>query len=215
MSLTSPNAHIFFIGGAADQEPYYLIGPLRHINLARQKFLLSLQKEFGSTERIFIHTYGYNRIYRPEDIEKNVIAKLKPTDYIYLIGHSLGGWNAAHLSRILRDNGFRVRILVTLDPVGEGTLVWLGSNIHRHPQSEPHADFWINIRAEIKRLTISDVVARAGQQWTIKQGPDLNEVIYTAHANALHLFRQKLSTGLSAMDYILQNLKQNLPLVSA
>ncbi|WP_373779217.1 hydrolase [Glaesserella sp.] len=212
--MSYANAHIFFIGGAADQEPYYLIGPLRHINRARQRFLLALQKEFGSIERIFIHTYGYNRIYHLKDIEKNVLSKLKPNDLIYLIGHSLGGWNAAHLSQLLKTKGFEVQILVTLDPVGEGTLVWLGSNIYRHPQTKPQAAFWINIRAEIKRLTISDIVARAGQQWNIEQGPDINEVIYAQHSNALHIFRHKLSTGMSAMDYILQNLRQNLPLVS-
>ena len=210
MKNSTLNAHVFFIGGAADQESYYLIGPLRHINQARQKFLRSLYKEFGATNNIFVHTYGYNRIYKDEDIEANVISKLQQNDLIYIIGHSLGGWNSAHLSRKLVDRGFRVKILITLDPVGEGTLVWLGSNIYRQPECEPKAEFWINIRAEIKRLTISDIVARAGQQWTIEQGPDLNEVIYTAHCNALHLYRQPLSTGKSAMWYVLDSLKKAL-----
>ncbi len=210
MKTVQTNAHIFFIGGAADQESYYLIGPLRHINLVCKKLLLSLKKEFGSLERIFIHTYGYNHIYRQEDIDKYILSKITPDDAIYLIGHSLGGWNVAHLSKILKNKGFQVKILVTLDPVGEGVLVWLGSNIYRQPQTTPEAEFWINLRTEIKRLTISNVVAKIGRQWNIKVGPDLNETIYTAHANALHLFRHKLSTGLSAMDYILKSLKNVL-----
>ena len=49
---------------------------------------------------------------------------------IYIVDHSLGGWNGAHLSQILADKGYKIKILVTLDPVGVGTIVRTISSVY-------------------------------------------------------------------------------------
>ncbi|WP_265732805.1 hypothetical protein [Acinetobacter pittii] len=37
-----------------------------------------------------------------------------------MVGHSLGGWNAAGLAEILHKNNIcKVNVLITIDPVGE------------------------------------------------------------------------------------------------
>ncbi|AFU19504.1 hydrolase [Actinobacillus suis] len=204
-------AHIFLIGGAADQEPYYFVGPLRNISLAKQRLARKIKSCIPNYEQIHIHTLGYNHIFHLSDIELNVLIKIQPQDLIYIIGHSLGGWNAPHLAGILKDKGYRVRLLATLDPVGEGTLVWLGSNIYKTPQPQPNADLWINIRAETKaEHDLSDIVARLGQQWNLTNEPDINQTLNIHHANAQRMLSTKLQTGKSILDYLIENLKQLL-----
>ncbi|WP_150540230.1 hydrolase [Actinobacillus vicugnae] len=205
------NAHIFLIGGAADQEPYYFVGPLRNISIAERKLKRKIQACLAHHEQIQLHTLGYNHIFHLRDIELNILLKIQPQDLIYIIGHSLGGWNAAHLSHQLTDRGYRVRLLATLDPVGEGKLVWLGSNIHKLPQSQPNADFWINIRAETQATyDLSDIVARLGQQWHLTNEPDLNQQLNIHHANVQRMLSTKLHTGKSILDYLIESLQQLL-----
>lgn len=205
------HAHIFLIGGAADQEPYYFVGPLRNISIAKQKIKRKIQANITHHEQIRIHVLGYNHIFHLSDIELNILLKIQPQDLIYLIGHSLGGWNAPHLARILKDRGYRVRLLATLDPVGEGTLVWLGSNIYKTPQIEPNADFWINIRAETNAPhNLSDIVARLGQQWNLTNEPNINQTLNIHHANVQRMLSTQLHTGKSILDYLIENLQQLL-----
>ncbi|WGE34051.1 hydrolase [Actinobacillus genomosp. 1] len=169
-----------------------------------------MQKYLVHHSNIHFHSLSYNRVYYLSDIELNVLVKIQPQDLIYIIGHSLGGWNATHLARILKDKGYRVRILATLDPVGEGTLVWIGSNIYKNPETEPLADLWINIRAENDDLDLSDIVAQIGQQWLLNDEPDINETLYIHHSDAQRMLRHKLHTGKSIMDYIIENIRQLL-----
>jgi thioesterase domain-containing protein len=66
---------------------------------------------------------------------------------IYIIGHSLGGWNGANLSRLLSVRGYAVEMLNTIDPIGEGWGVYTISNLHgQYPK--PVTKFWINMRVE-------------------------------------------------------------------
>ncbi|WGE88755.1 hydrolase [Actinobacillus arthritidis] len=210
MRAFNRHAHIFFIGGATDLEPYYFVGPLNNITIAQKRFARKIHRYLANYTNIHFHSLGYNRIYHLSDIELNVLLKIQPQDLIYIIGHSLGGWNAPHLARILKDKGYRVRILATLDPVGEGTLVWLGSNIYKTPQPQPDADFWINIRAENENLDLSDIVAQIGQQWLLTDEPNINETLHIHHFDAQQMLRHKLHTGKSIMDYIIDNIQQLL-----
>ena len=210
MKVFNRHAHIFFIGGAADLEPYYFVGPLHNITIAQKKLARRMQKYLVHHSNIHFHSLSYNRVYYLSDIELNVLVKIQPQDLIYIIGHSLGGWNATHLARILKDKGYRIRILATLDPVGEGTLVWIGSNIYKNPETEPLADLWINIRAENDDLDLSDIVAQIGQQWLLNDEPDINETLYIHHSDAQRMLRHKLHTGKSIMDYIIENIRQLL-----
>lgn len=207
--LNKGKAHIFFIGGAADQEPYYLVGPFRRINVA-QRLLLRKIKNKALMECCELHVLGYNKIYHPTDIQQYVIDHLEPQDSIYIIGHSLGAWNGAHLCRQLVNLQYHVNMLITLDPVGEGVLVWAGSYIFREPQPEPKADFWINLRAQSQTIDHSDVVAVVGRRWNITEGPDINEIVNVHHANAYRIFTTKLSNGRRAVTYLIESLEELL-----
>lgn len=62
---------------------------------------------------------GYDEIYPENDIKRYVLPYCKTTSIpIYIIGHSFGGvWNAAHLSKRLASMGYKINMLITLDPV--------------------------------------------------------------------------------------------------
>ncbi|SNV34917.1 Uncharacterised protein [Chryseobacterium taklimakanense] len=114
----------------------------------------------------------------------------------------MGGWNGAHLSQILTDAGYKVKMLITLDPVGEGFLVYVGSNIYRR-KPMPKADFWINLKAVPNKPDQSDSVAEFGERWNIKSGPNINNEANLNHYNAKKMFTINLSTGKSACKYLL------------
>ncbi|MBN6077661.1 hypothetical protein HYE59_08985, partial [Aggregatibacter actinomycetemcomitans] len=118
-------ATVIFIGGAADQEPYYFQGPYENINMVEFEFSNNLKLFSQISNKVNSIILGYNHVYSESDIQTNVLNKIKSYELVYIIGHSLGGWNAAHLSRILKDKGYNVKMLITLDPVGEGNLVYL------------------------------------------------------------------------------------------
>jgi predicted esterase YcpF (UPF0227 family) len=53
---------------------------------------------------------GYNEVKGNDDIEKYVLNMIPNTNgtKINIVGHSLGGWNGAHLSEILTIKGYIV-----------------------------------------------------------------------------------------------------------
>lgn len=187
----------FFIGGAGDKESYYMSGPYHNIRDALQVFDESV---FDLTMRkLYEAVYlSYAEARGDKDIEANVVSRIpNKKSPVLIIGHSLGGWNGAHLSSILSSKGYDVEMLITLDPVGEGVLVYVGSDIHRSvPQ--PRAKFWINIRANPKKPDASDTVAEFGERWTVKAGPQLNYVADVNHYDAKRMFMAPLKDGKSA-----------------
>lgn len=103
-------------------------------------------------KHVYIPDYlGYYEIYGNQNIERNILSKIpNKAAPIIVVGHSLGGWNGAHLSGLLHRAGYRVEMLITLDPVGEGTLVVATSDIYSAPPKAA-AKYWINIRAETSK----------------------------------------------------------------
>ncbi|MCX7289513.1 hypothetical protein [Janthinobacterium sp.] len=210
----------FFIGGAADKKPYYGQGPTELVNFARNLFLLKLESlgfDQSDLRSKFTHHIGYDDAKGEEDIKSSVLNKIEDKDntYIYLIGHSLGGWNAAHLSSYLMDEGYKVEYLVTLDPVGEGILVGMFSDIYWGEPKPKYAEKnWINIRAKFTsgNLDVSDKVADFGEQWNITSGPAINEILNIHHANADAMFSAVLSGGRSALDVISANISKKISL---
>ena len=111
---------VFFIGGAGDKNSYYGYGPTK---LVKNSILHVFKGRIAAYSLISPHIeyLGYEEIRGEDDIKKNVIDKIASKDIpIYIVGHSLGGWNSAHLCKHLVNNGYNIRMLVTLDPVGEG-----------------------------------------------------------------------------------------------
>ena len=82
-------------------------------------------------------------------------------------------------------------MLVSLDPVGEGVLVWLGSSIHRH-KPEPIADYWINVLAKPTQPDQTDDIADFGERWLIANGPQINHTEDINHYDARGMFWAKV-----------------------
>lgn len=196
----------FFIGGAGDKESCYFSGPFKNIEEAMDSFdpkLLDLSR----TSSYLSFYLGYNEVCGYENIKNNVVSKIPSSACsIFIVGHSLGGWNGAHLSEILSRKNYKVEMLVTLDPVGEGMLVWMGSNIHRE-KPKPKSKFWINVLAEPTAPDSSDTVAEFGERWIISSGPNINHTANMNHYNARGLFLCPLSGGRTAADIMHESIR--------
>ncbi|HYQ38339.1 MAG TPA: alpha/beta hydrolase [Pseudomonas sp.] len=212
--MSSPNLHpsgtsgaphsehhalALFIGGAGDKQPYYLAGPYRNIAYAQEPFERRLAQAglAGACRSLYL---GYHEVHGASAIARLILPAIpdKATP-IYIVGHSLGAWSGAHLSQRLTEWGSRVEMLVTLDPVGSGLLVRLGSRIpYRRPA--PRSGCWINVRAEPGRPDSSDLVARLGRKWHVAGAPYIDAALDANHANARALFCTPLHDGHSAAD---------------
>lgn len=188
-----------FIGGAGDKKPYYLAGPYRNIAYAQAPFDRRIAQAglAGAYQSLYL---GYHEVHGASAIGRLILPAIPDkTTPIYIVGHSLGAWGGAHLSNRLSEWGYRVEMLVTLDPVGSGLLVRLGSRI-AFPRPVPRSRRWINVRAEPGRPDSSDRVAQLGRKWHVTGQPDIDEALDTHHANAWALFCRPLHDGRSAAD---------------
>ena len=198
-TLPERRAVALFIGGAGDKKSYYLAGPYRNIAYALDAFDQRIE-EVGQVDGYQSLYLGYHEVWSASAIGRLLAAEVhdKSTP-IYIVGHSLGAWSGAHLSQRLSEWGYRVEMLVTLDPVGSGLLVRLGSRIpYRRPA--PRSGCWINVRAEPGRPDSSDLVARLGRKWHVAGAPDIDAALDANHANARALFCTPLHDGHSAAD---------------
>ncbi len=202
-------AVILFIGGAGDKKAYYLAGPYRNMVGAQAPFERRIAQA-GLTEACCSLYLGYHEVHGAAAIGRTILPAIadKATP-IYIVGHSLGAWSGAHLSQRLSEWGYRVEMLVTLDPVGSGLLVRLGSRIPYH-RPAPHCHCWINVRAEPGRSNASDLVAQLGRKWHVAGEPDLDEALDTNHANAWALFCTPLHDGRSAADCMFESIVSQL-----
>ena len=156
-----------------------------------------------------VETFGYPSILGgPEPAIAALIARLQGGPPVHLVGHSLGGWNGAHLSQILVEKGYKVKALVTLDPVGEGMMVWMGSDIYLSKPT-PKAEFWINVRADAKKPDSSDGVADFGERW-IPQGANVSVVADIHHYDAGRMFSVMMPQGYSPYDYVKRSIQEDL-----
>lgn len=204
---------VFFIGGAGDKRAYpplplpkTLVGPFQNIvevsNHVNEELKLDVRNWLIS------RYLGYDDVFGDENIKANVVSQIPTiTTPVIIIGHSLGGWNGAHLSNWLNNARYNVELLVTLDPVGNGFMVTAFSDIYH---KTPHAatKFWINIRAEAKNRDPSDAIADFGEQWDVKNYPTLNAVVDTNHANAIKMFKSPINGGTSAATHVVAAIKR-------
>lgn len=209
-TLTQNKVVAFFIGGAGDKKKYYSYGPTY---IVRDNVFIpfneTLKKAIG--KKLFSNNYSpyyldYGEANRATDIEN--LIKLIPNKEtsLYIIGHSLGAWNGAHLSKFLSDEKYNVKMLITLDPVGEGKIVAFGSGIH-FSVPKPQSDFWINVRATPTEKRIDDKVADFGKRWdTNSLLSDINHKCNTHHSHVNTLFNEKLVGDKSASDYLLESI---------
>jgi hypothetical protein len=204
VAIENGRAVAFFIGGAGDKESYYFSGPYRNITYARDPFD---QRMISSGKKELYKSYylGYDEA-KGSEVKTLIIANIpnKATP-VYIVGHSLGGWNGAHLSNVLSEQGYTVEMLITLDPVGEGALVWLGSDIY-YGKPTPSSTTWINVRAKPMKPNASDAVANFGEQWEVKSGPQINSQMDVSHENAKAMFFNPVKDRVSAADYMYESI---------
>lgn len=217
-SVNNKNVIVFFIGGAGDKTAYLGVsGPYYNILTVSREFQKIANSELSQFSHRIINgeltTYlGFHEIYGVVNIEKNVIKKIpNKTDVVYIVGHSLGGWNGAHLTSSLKALGYQVEMLITLDPVGRGKGVQAISDIYEtNPIVE--AKKWINIRCEpnLQDTNFSDVVAYAGEQWKPTVGMTYDVKTKTNHANANLIMHTTVFNNQTAMDLLIQSIRDNL-----
>ncbi|MDD1136082.1 alpha/beta hydrolase [Pseudomonas sp. TNT2022 ID233] len=205
--VESTKAVVVFVGGAGDKESYYFSGPYGNIQEARKYFDQRVQ-DLATEGKYKSDWLGYNEVKGKKDIQRYVLSLIPYKSCpVYIVGHSLGGWNGAHLTKIMSEWGYRVQMLVTLDPVGEGALVWLGSDIY-FDRPDPVAANWVNIKATPSNRDPSDGVADFGEKWLITCGPSLNVNVDTNHANALGLFTARIAGNKSAGDLLFDSIME-------
>ncbi|WPN59603.1 alpha/beta hydrolase [Pseudomonas sp. P9_31] len=204
VSVSLRNFVVFFIGGAGDQESYYLSGPNNNVDDVREIFIRDAKQLKFPKGKFESWPLGYNDFITDKDLSEHVLKKIPDcSTAVYIIGHSLGGWNGAHLSSVLTDKGYKVRMLITIDPVGEGKVVWSISNIYRL-QPKPKAEYWVNIRAAAapEKRNLSDRVADFGGQWEVVEGPDVMGRVDVNHADAHIMYIRPLNNGKTARQIL-------------
>ncbi|MHB8099101.1 MAG: hypothetical protein ACYDD5_05905, partial [Sulfuricurvum sp.] len=231
-----PHAIVFFIGGAADQEPFIPMnktlsefitnGANHNIDDARHAFNIEKAKidSILLETRVRTATYGYSDIYTSTQITHLIDTRIKLYDetdkkhgkrtLIYIVGHSLGGWNGAHLTELLSSHGYTTEMLITLDPVGTNYATTLiGAKIYN---SEPNvkANHWINIFTDQKlwknKIKIPNRVTDIGGQWIPNPKPSISAVADINHANAGSMFLIKLANHKSPCQLLLESLEKEL-----
>jgi pimeloyl-ACP methyl ester carboxylesterase len=218
----APKIIVFFVGGAGDKRPFLGSGPNNNITDVRDKFVkeFELLIETGEIDADPVRNYlGFYEIFGEENIKSRVLARIPSKDVrVFIIGHSLGAWNGAHLSRILSTEGYKVDLLVTLDPVGVRYNTTLaGADIY-HATPRPIAQYWINLCYDGKTgASIPNNVATIGGRWDVMerivgvdQGPhptassspqrfpDVNATVSINHAFTVEAMLAKLQSGNNA-----------------
>jgi len=207
-----------FIGGAGDKEAYAGTGPTNIIQLEVQNpfdSIITIQPQ----EQLNLNDYkslylGYNEAYKNK-IASNIISELnkiaEPKGLsINIIGHSLGGWNGAHLSQILTRSKYKIEILITLDPVGTKEGVTLVSDIYR-PYPYSIYKYWINIQSSPTQYEADDYIAWLGGQWEPdKEKPNNYIIVDYHHREASKMFTEKIAGNFDSSDILLAHIQSYL-----
>lgn len=218
--VNSKKSIIFFIGGANDKYSFLKQSPTYLTLSLYDKFVQCLnhhKAKLAIKERLIygqeIAYLGYDDIYGDDNIQKNVLAHIpnKQTG-IYLIGHSLGAWNVAHLSRYLSKLGYCVRLLIALDPVGANKVLQYCSSLYKH-KPKPIAQAWINISCTPKHYDYSDNIALIGGRFNIRKlNYQPNHCLYYPihHGDILAMANLPIINGKTVLDLLLDDIQKAL-----
>jgi hypothetical protein len=203
----------FFIGGAADKNPFWYVGPKTNLILDTliKRYVLALGQSplagLEQNKRLENAYFGYDE---GEELLAMAIAlhKKDGTMTVRLIGHSLGAWRAAKLSAELAKVGITTSLLITIDPVGNIYFLRFPGNESFTPA--PVAKKWINILAQ---HTISynrdDAIADAGGRWRpgrdilLKTAPNADYATPYSHAAVWQMMVFPGSDGRSAWQALM------------
>lgn len=218
-----------FIGGAADKYQFswrlFGLNPPDDIGAGPTYIMRNVKQYFKnqiSSNNIHnIEYYGYEEAYSDHTVGmiyrkpllnlmkdiRNILVK-NPQTQINLVGHSLGGWNAAGLAEELYNRGIcRVNCLITIDPVGENLSKTGGAKIY-FLKPKPNVKKWINITS-VQNSKIDDWIAIVGNRWDNIPKVTLSAETNYHHGEAKNMFIQKLfeKNTKSAFDILLKELK--------
>jgi pimeloyl-ACP methyl ester carboxylesterase len=223
------HSYTAFIGGASDKYSFAPgdlpidiggrgLGPNRFVGEYFDNFDFSKKKKFKNAT---IEYYGYEEAFTGinagkekldafQDIKK--FLEKKPNTQINIIGHSLGGWNAAGLaSELEKKNICKVNLLITVDPVGTllsySALTPIRARIYFREPS-PNCNYWISITCDPKTYDSNDAVADSGGQWRNKPKNKANIFHLTkySHADFDEMMKEKILNQESAEDMLINQL---------
>ncbi len=218
--IPTPKAIIFFIGGAGDKKRYLGAGPNYNIIYAYDEYVKRKNKDLTEKQKKLIidkksiSYLGYYEVFGDINIQNNVINQIPSKHtYVYIIGHSLGGWNGAHLASKLSTDGYKIKMLITLDPVGERKIMSFFSDIYFWQPKNIQAEIWINIRCNGENYDISDFIADLGNQWEPpKEGCTYNVDTKVNHLDAKLILKSIVNdkTKETGLDLLIKSLKENV-----
>ena len=170
-----------FIGGAADKNPFWFFGSYGPYHIV------------GDFADEFVEVDG-NSDYFGYDEGNQILEKVKaalvsdPCEPINFVGHSYGGKTAVALARILANEGIRINLIITVDPVG-GVIPGLWDDA----DSLSNVDTWINVDAVHGAWDRSDWIAFWGSKWdsTVDGESDLFQTITAHHREFEKLLKTK------------------------
>lgn len=217
-----------FIGGAADKYPFLYndakvlgLGPTMIVGEYADDFLDKTKQVRKAT----IKYYGYEEAYigntltikskRSDnaflDIQK--FMQQYPKGQVNIIGHSLGGWNAAGLAeQLFKAKICQVNLLITIDPVGV-FLSYTDNPLTRaqiyYWMPKPKFKKWISITCDPKKYDFDDGVADTGGQW--ETYPQRNATIFYrtkySHAYFKSMMREQIYQGKSCEKILIEQLE--------
>lgn len=191
-----------FIGGAGDKEPFFGSSITNIVeDQIRKKYHNSVPERIRQD---YYDAYlSYKDAFKTK-INTVIVPILKSKDIcsINIVGHSLGGWNGAHLSSILSQKGYKVKLLATIDPVGTKVGVTVLSDIYWNTPI-PVKEYWINIKSDSSKFTKDNLIADLGGQWEPKRDVERNTEVLFTHAEAGKMFFESdAKIKLSPSDFL-------------
>lgn len=176
--------------------------------------------------------YRDARRYEPDNLSMRIEApafqrllqNIGSQTQVFIVGHSLGAWNGAHLSHLLAAHGISCRYLITLDPVGYGNHDFpLAGHLIRLAKIYPLVPVpvcanWINIRGFHIRLrhhcysrTWRNWVSWAGGQWLVKDAQSQSQLLANEATSLPHhwveeMFNYPTQLGYSANTALQQEI---------
>lgn len=200
---------VFFIGGAGDKKSFMGFGPTFIMERVQSLFKSKIKTlENIDCETVYL---GYDELYPENDIKRYVLPYCEATSIpIYIIGHSFGGWNAAHLSKRLASMGYKINMLITLDPVSGSSGVDYFADLYFESPIPVKAMFWINISTYPKKFGIDDAIAHIGVQWKPWiHAPNIYHKTEESHGSAWKMFIENIFNGKSAFDLLIEDIKNS------
>lgn len=212
-------AHVFFVGGAGDKREYLGSGPNRNVVTA-QNHLNGAVNSLGLGSRFNSTHLGFYEIEPEQNVTNNILNTISnKSDPVYIIGHSLGGWNSVYAASIISKNGYNIRMLITLDPVGTRNGVHIISELYEPNEQGLYKGKnyrWYNVKCSAKKGNFSDFVAFVGGQANVVSGEfggaDSTITVNENHLNAGRLFAGKYykNNKVSLSDIVANDIDKQL-----